>query len=268
MRRLGDRQSEFADAILCPTRDVPPDLIGPDGHPSTRRFAVYRNNVVVGLCESLKANFPVVRRVVGDEFFTAMARAYVLDAPPSSPVMIQYGASFANFIGSFEPAAKLHYLRDVARMERAWMEAYCAAEAVPIDPAELAQIEPDDLAAICFRLHPSVRIVGSPFPIFSIWRTNIEGGTPTYVELTDSGEDVLIVRPAADIEVRLLPPGGAAFLATMQSGLPVIDAMNAALMSDPRFDLAANLSVILATGAIVKFCISKNSSDRIIPEYM
>lgn len=262
LQSLGDRQLEFAGAILCPEREVPRGLVGPDGQPSARRFAVYRNNVVVGLCETLKANFPVVRRLVGDEFFTAMARAYVLDNPPSSPVMIQYGAGFAGFIGAFESAADIPYLRDVARLERAWMEAYCAAEAMPLGLGRLAQIQPNDLATTRFTLHPSVRIVRSSLPILSIWQTNVRDGTPTYIELTDNGQDVLVLRPAADVEVRLLPPSGAVFLLALHNGSPVLDAVRAAMASDSRFDLAANLAAIFASGVIVGFHTSKNSDDR------
>ncbi len=120
---LGQRQSAYAAAILDPARPVPQGLIGPDGEPSAKRFAVYRNNVVVGLAAVLKAAFPAVCRIVGDEFFAAMARIYVSREPPGSPIMLDYGAGFADFVGGFEPAAGLPYLRDVARLERAWVEA-------------------------------------------------------------------------------------------------------------------------------------------------
>jgi hypothetical protein len=70
--RLG--QAQLAEAILDPRLTVPAGMIGPDGDSSTRRFNVYRNNVVLGLCETLGAAFPVVRGLVGEAFFTAMAK--------------------------------------------------------------------------------------------------------------------------------------------------------------------------------------------------
>ena len=66
-----DRQREFAAALLDPERPTPSGIIGPDGDVCPRRFAVYRNNVVVGLTEILKAAYPAVRRLVGEEFFDA-----------------------------------------------------------------------------------------------------------------------------------------------------------------------------------------------------
>src|SRR3546814_18009811 len=104
MQPLAERQCDFAVAILDPARPVPLGLVGPDGAPSARRFAVYRPNVVAGLVETLSAAFPAVRRVVGDEFFRAMARVYVAGAPPHSPIMPDYGASLSVFTDSFTHA--------------------------------------------------------------------------------------------------------------------------------------------------------------------
>ena len=39
-----------------------------------QRFAVYRNNVTVSLTEALAQRFPVIKRLVGEEFFAALAR--------------------------------------------------------------------------------------------------------------------------------------------------------------------------------------------------
>ena len=63
------------------------------GAPDARRFAVYRNNVAVGLIGALEARYPVSRRIAGDDLFRAMARAFVRAHKPRSPVMIAYGGS-------------------------------------------------------------------------------------------------------------------------------------------------------------------------------
>ncbi len=63
------RQADFAAALLDLERPIPAGLIGPDGRPSTRRFNVYRNNVVASLTRVLGAAFPVTVRIVGEEFF-------------------------------------------------------------------------------------------------------------------------------------------------------------------------------------------------------
>lgn len=197
MRPLADRQRAFGAAILDATRPVPPGLVGPDGEQSPRRFAVYRNNVIAGLIETLSDAYPVVHRLVGEEFFRAMAALYVSKNPPRSPILLDYGAGFPAFLDNFEPVASLPYIADVARIERAWVEAYHAAEAEGRDPAELAEVAAEAFGDLCFTLHPSLGIVCSKLPVLTIWRTNLPGETAVPVDLSAGGEDVLIVRPDA-----------------------------------------------------------------------
>lgn len=250
---LAARQSAFADALLDPAMAVPPGLVGPDGRPSTKRFAVYRNNVVAGLIETLKAAFPVVRRLVGDEFFAAMARVYVAEEPPASPIMLDYGQGFPGFVRAFAPAAVLPYLADVAELERAWVEAYHAAEAPPLRPSALAVLSPQEIPSVGLHLHPSVRIVSSHFPIVSIWQANMDDGTPRAIVLDEGGEDALVVRPDMNVEIRLLPAGAAVFIETLLAGSSVTQALKRALSATPLFDLPRVLSGLLEANAIVGF---------------
>ncbi len=73
---------------------------------TSRRFAVYRNNVVHSLTEALKRRFPVVERLVGPEFFRALAPLYLAADPPSSPVLIRWGAGFPRVPGRVSAARR------------------------------------------------------------------------------------------------------------------------------------------------------------------
>lgn len=255
MLRLAERQQEFAAALLDPERPAPYGLVGPDGEPSARRFAVYRNNVVAGLIETLQATFPAICRIVGKEFFQAMARTYVIAEPPGSPILLDYGARFPDFIRDFTPAAMLPYLSDVARIEYFWTQAYHAAEASPLDPLVLASIALKALPEICLLPHPSVRLIRSQFPAFTIWRMNIADGVPAPVDLA-FGENVLIIRRAAEVEVRLLPTGSLEFLEALIDGMPVLAALKIAMAADHRFDLTVNLEELVRTGVFAGFSLS------------
>jgi len=101
-----DLQCDFAEALRDPSKPLPMGLVSQNSHGLEQRFAVYRNNVAIGLIEALEARFPVVRRLVGEEFFTAMARVFVQAHPPRSPLLMIYGDSFPQFIAGFGPAAR------------------------------------------------------------------------------------------------------------------------------------------------------------------
>jgi hypothetical protein len=259
LRSLADVQAEFAAALRDPIGPAPAGLVGPNREPAPRRFAVYRNNVVVGFVNALRSAFPVTERIVGADFFQAMARAYALAEPPRSPMLMDYGVTFADFIAGFAPAAALPYLPDVARIERAWREAYHAADAEPLAAEDFASVGADAVAGLKLQLHPSLRLLRSRFPAQTIWTMNASDGEVRPVDLAQA-EDTLIVRPETQVEVRRVPPGGAAFLATLQQGVTLGEAAAAALGDDARFDLAGNLSGLIAAGAIAAIVKSERGA--------
>ncbi|RUU11608.1 DUF2063 domain-containing protein [Mesorhizobium sp. USDA-HM6] len=259
MQGLAERQRDFALALLDATRTTPRGLLGPDGLPSPRRFAVYRNNVVAGLIETLKENYPAVHRIVGGEFFRAMAGRFVIAHPPQSPIMLSYGEGFPEFIDAFEPATALPYLADVARIERAWNEAYHAADAEPLSANDLLAIDQDDLARVRLALHPSLRVTQSRFPALTIWRMNVAGGEPAAIDLEGGGEDALIIRPSAEVLVHQLPIGASALVRTLGAGKPVVAAAIAALNVTTCFDLRAILAGLIEAGAFIGWSLGPDT---------
>jgi len=103
MARSAERLEEFALALLDPDRAMPDGLVGPDGEPSTLRFSVYRNNVFVGLTDALRAGFPCVVRLVGDEFFAAMARVFAAVRHPARRYCCTMALSFQISLRPFHP---------------------------------------------------------------------------------------------------------------------------------------------------------------------
>src|SRR5271167_925 len=102
----------FAVALGEPSAPPPATTHGRLGAPDARRFAVYRNNVAVGLIGALEARYPVSRRIAGDDLFRAMARAFVRAHRPRSPVMIAYGAEFPEFVADYLAAPQRELVLD------------------------------------------------------------------------------------------------------------------------------------------------------------
>jgi hypothetical protein len=238
----------FASALLDPAGATPAVVLGPAGKGALKRYNVYRNNVTVSLINALAAVYPAVQRITGVEFFRAMARFHVRATPPSSPLLFEYGRDFPAFIETYEYARGLPWLADVARIERAWLDAYHAGDAEPLSSDALAAFPPERLAEAVFSAHPATRIVRSAFSAVSIFAANrgeaavglIDAGTP---------EDAMITRPDADVIVRHLPKGGAAFLQGLMSGQSLGEAAAFALEASPSFDIATNIAGMIEAGA-------------------
>lgn len=253
-------QDQFAGALLDSERLVPRSVSSHTARTPQKRFAVYRNNVIVGLSEALRTQFPATERIVGTEFFMGLARVYVSSEPPRSPVMMNYGERFPAFIERFGPAAEIPYLADVARLEFARTQAYHAADAAPLDAAAWQGVDTDRLGELRVVLHPSLRIVRSAFPVVTIWSMNSGNMEPASIE--DYGpEDAIIARPRGDVEIRQLPRGGAAFLEALASGMPLGEAATAATNADAAFDLAVNLTGLIGTELAIRLVIPSPKKD-------
>ena len=237
----------FAPALLDPDRATPATVAEPNGK-AEKRYNVYRNNVTVSLIDALAAVFPATQHITGVDFFRAMARFHIRATPPTSPLLFEYGRDFPDFIDSYEYAKPTLWLADVARIERAWLDAYHAANADPLMPQALASIPPERLADTILIPHPATRIVRSRFPAVTIFTANWKKDRVGHVEVTEP-EDALVARPGLEVVVRHLPPGGAGFLTRLIAGEPLGTAAAAALADTPAFDLAANIAGMLEAGA-------------------
>ena len=178
-RRQASYADRFATGLTDPTCPTPSGVVGPRGKGAVKRYNVYRNNVTVSLIDALVAIYPAVQRITGTEFFRAMARFHVRATPPTSPLLFEYGRDFPAFIESYEYAQDMPWLADVARIERAWLDAYHAADAPPLAAAALAQVPADRLGDIIFRVHPATRIVRSAYPAVAILAMNRADGPVT-----------------------------------------------------------------------------------------
>jgi Putative DNA-binding domain len=237
------RQAEFVRALLDPEAAVPAGLVDPMGRPAPKRFSVYRNNVASSLTRALEAAFPTVRKLVGDEFFAAIAVVFLRSHPPTSRMLMLYGAEFPAFLEGFPPVGHLGYLPDVARLDQAMRESYHAADSAPLPGVEFQRLLGTDIAGMRLHLAPSLRLVRSSWPIVSIWAANAEGGPAPRA----GAEDALVLRPDFDPKPHALPPGGGAFVAGLLAGLTLGDAVET---TGPGLDLPAILGQLIAAQAI------------------
>ncbi len=258
MSTLLDIQEAFRAGVLGDD-DLPArGFIVEDEISSDRRVGIYRNNTLISLSKALAACYPVVERLVGERFFDQAARAFVKAHPPLQPQLLAYGGGFGTFLDGFEPARSVPYLGDVARLEWARNEALFAEEAPIVDIAALQRVPADQYGALCFRPHPSVRIVRSRWPVQSIWQVN-QADEVKPVDLDRGGETVLVMRPTSQVVSQILTAGEDALLAAIASGATLEEAAVRAAETDAQFDLQHALVAHLQRGT---FCTVSLETDR------
>ncbi len=246
----------FAAALLDPDQALPAGLHTWNGSDPAPRFAVYRNNVASSLVAALADTFPVVRELVGAEFFSAMARVFVARHPPGSPVLTFYGAEFADFVASFPPAASLPYLADMARLEQARVLAFHAADADALVADQIAaHLEaPHQLPGARLQLHPSLSVVCASQAVVSLWAAHQGQGRIEDVAL-HTPEAALVLRQHGDAAVLPVPLALAGFCQQLASGSTLGSAAEQAQQTAPAtgtpFDPGQALALLLQHGAVI-----------------
>jgi hypothetical protein len=220
-----------------------------------RRLAIYRANMVASADKALTAACPVLRQVVGAEFFHALARAYQRAHPSASGDLGDFGAGFPDFLAAFEHTRSLPYLPDLARLEWAAHRAYGAADAVPWDPAALSAVDPDRQEQIRFTWSPGLAVVESAYPVVRIWTIHQPGHAGEFQVDWDAAERALVARDGFAVTVAAIGPGDAAFLVASLAGARLGDAAAAALQADPLFDLATLLGRAIRSQLVCGFTL-------------
>lgn len=244
-------QTAFSRGLTDPSAPVPPGVVDPEGRPAPKRYAVYRNNVTVSLVESLKAAYPAVSALIGEQPFEQVALEFVRTHPPQSPVMLQFGQGFAEHLAEVPQLAHLPFLPDVARLEAAWLESYHAADAEVLDPTRLASVAPEDFTNARFAVHPAARLVPSAFPIVDLWNAGRNGaGQGIDPNLT---QWALVTRPDVTVKVLAVSQTSAPFVAALLAGETLAAAAERA--DDEKFDLQKVMQHLLAAGVFTTFAL-------------
>lgn len=241
-------QTTFAAALLDPGLPSPEGLVAWNGSDPARRFAVYRNNIVVSLVDALADTFAVTQELVGEPFFRAMARVFALSAAPKSRLMAFYGEGFPDFIAGFPPAAGVPYLADMARLEYLWVLAYHAGDVSPLAANELAAAlaDPESLPMLRVVLYPSLHVLASRYAVASLWGAH-QGLLALADVVPDQPETALVLRCGLEVEVLRITPADGAFIAALRDGMPLGGAVQVA---GPGFDPSGALGLLLQKGAV------------------
>ncbi len=254
MSALREFQRSFAQAILEPHTT--------SGNRFGAGLAVYRNTVAKGLVDVLRANFPTVVRLTGDEWFDAVALCYARDQLPAQPSLALYGASFPDFLEQ-TLAGRLPYLSSVAGLDRLWTEAHFAADASTLQAQQLALLSAQQLGTQKLLLHPATRFMRCANSAVTIWRANRPpAAPPNELEVADANEAVLITRPHGQVHIESLSLVGYEFLLHLRAGNTLGAAADALLAVDASSDIATLLATLLVAGTFSASGITTNEENE------
>jgi uncharacterized protein (UPF0276 family) len=243
------RQRAFSDALFSSAQEAP---ILAHVHGGAERFGLYRGNLTATWDKVLGAAFPVIRQLLGAEFFGALTRAFGMAHPSDNPDLNQFGAGFGAFLAGFEHVAEFPYLPDMARLEWALHRSYYAPDGQALGPEAVAALSPDAFEGARFALHPAASLFASAWAVVPLWLAHQEQQQDAHPFPTDMAlaSAAVIVRPQWKTDMVALAPAQHAALSALAAGATMGTALDAAFDIDAQFDLAANLRLWLSLGLL------------------
>jgi hypothetical protein len=235
---LPDLQAAFAAHVAGSERADLAAAVVSDSISAEARLRIHRHHVTHSLGAALAATFPTVQALVGEEFFRAMARAFVTTTLPAQPVLVEYGGDFPAFVAAHEPARALPYLADIARLDWALNVAFHSPMNRRLTAADLAAVAVEQLPSLGVALPEGAVLIGSRYPIDRIWHASQPGASADPVDIAAGRADLLVLHRSDDAAFIVLDAGEAAFLATLNEGASLEVAAGQALGTDPAFDLS------------------------------
>jgi uncharacterized protein (UPF0276 family) len=239
---LAAAQHAFGEALFDASLGKPvlALLAAHEGEDAAGRLAIYRGNLVANWDKALASAYPVIRQLVGLEFFGALARAYGKAHPSADADLNRFGAQFAGFLSTFEHAAPYPYLPDMARLEWAVHRAHYAPDLPTLGAADFALLTPATLEESRFTLHPACAMLHSEWAVAALWLAHQPGG-PAFPSEMWVPCCVLVCRPGWQARAHAIPPAAHAALTVLAQGKTFGAALDAAFDVDEDVDLAANL---------------------------
>lgn len=250
MNRLHETQRRFSRFVLNGSGQAQAiAAIKGNGLSAEQRLAIYRNNTQLGLIEALRDGYPVVNRLVGNDFFNHLAAGYVQHYPPKSGCLLSFGGQFADFVADFQAVRNLSYLADTARLEWLWHESFHEADGAELEIAKLADVAPDLYGTLVFVLQPSARFLASDFPVLRIWQLNqADYQDDERIDLNEGGCRLLVYRSGLMVEMVPLHDSECLFLSLLGAGLSLSEAIGQVFIKDSDFDVPASLQYWVAAG--------------------
>lgn len=259
--RLAIAQQAFSNALFdAKTEVLALPMFKGDAQLAEQRLALYRGNLSGNWDKTLSSAYPVLKALVGEEFFAALARAYGKAYPSDAGDLNLFGAHFADFLAAFPHVADYPYFPDMARLEWALHRAHYAANAQPVDAARLMQLRPEQIDMARLSLHPACTLFTSEWAVVEIWQAHQPGGEDGLPQELARANHALVVRPQWKADVLPLSAAAYAALSAVQQGRPLGEALDAALAIDAGFDFGAQLQQWLRHAVFIDIDVSAQSA--------
>lgn len=199
---LNQLQQQFSDALLYKNELIESEIKEKNTFSNNELLQIYRNSFVMGVTEALAITYQHTFSLVGEAFFNAVARQFILQQPPQENNIISYGEGFSDFLQHREQLKSLPYIAEMARFEWLLEETTNAAvQTEKLDLNKLARVQAAQFADIIFQIPSHIRFFSSEQNIQHLYQMLIND----QVQETDLNQaSYIALKKKADFSVELI----------------------------------------------------------------
>lgn len=220
------------------------------GTRADRGLKVYQANGHMLAERALRAAYPVLEQMLGQESFAGLARDLWHAHPPVKGDIAVWGGQLADFICQSAQLQSEAYLPDVARAE--WALHLCtSAPDRDADLATLALLTTEDPKELGLSLAPGLGTISSVWPLATLMLAHLER-QPSLEEAgqqlrNPNPQDVVIWRTGYQPRLRLAITGEIELLGALRSGVALEPAVETAV----GLDFSQWLPMAVQTGLVL-----------------
>ncbi|QNM97412.1 HvfC/BufC N-terminal domain-containing protein [Chitinimonas koreensis] len=186
--------------------------------PRATRLGIYADAYLLRLDEALRANYPKLHLLLGDDDFLALTRAYLAGQPSRQASIRWFGAGLDGFLAATSPYAATPALAELARFEWALGLAFDAADAPSLGIEALAAVADEAWPVLRVHFQPGFARLSLQWNAPAVWRALDADAAPPAP--TREAFDWAIWRAGLQPHYRSLAGDEAALLAALQAGQP------------------------------------------------
>lgn len=249
-QREAQRQRSLLAALFAPqSTAVPADELAvcQRGARWQAGLSAYRVNGVAHAVDALRAQFPSVLAMLGEQAFEAVCIRHWRSHPPRQGDLAWVGAEFPQTLAGQHELLPWPWLVDCARLDLAvWQVLFEPPAGLKHD--DLRRLATDDPMQLHMRLAPGTRLLASAWPIVTLWRLHREpepDASALRAALQQPGETAWVWREGLQTKCTALSPFDAQWLSALQIKATLAAALDAV---PEEFDLAAWLHLAVAHG--------------------
>jgi hypothetical protein len=255
---LVEQQQRMVAALFdWPAQDAIEKIAACAMDTGARGLKAYQSNGHALAERALRAAYPVIAELLGEESFPDLARALWHAHPPLKGDMGLWGGALDGFLESSAQVADEPYLADVARCE--WAMHRCSTQADVVFNAESLQLlTEEDPEYVSLVLAPGCAMVQSFWPVVSILAAHREG-IPT---LAQAGELLRLQVPQSAVIwrdglrpcVREAWAGELDLIEILQGGRSLAEGLDSApaLQFDQWFPMAIQSGLVMGAKMLQK----------------